>query len=155
LGAPRRPVAVSGIPDGVVLYDGICVLCSFWFRFVVRRDPGARFRFAQIQGSYGQALAGRLGIDPNVPETNVFITADVAYFRSDAPLQILRRLPGWRWTGVLLAVPRPVRDWLYDRVARNRYRLFGRTETCLMPSAELKRHVFDEPAHGPCDGIGV
>ena len=144
--APRRPLPVWGVPDGVFLYDGVCVLCSAWFRFVASRDPDIRFRFTQIQDPYGQQLAERLGIDRSFPDTNALVIDGVAYFRSDAALHVLRRLSGWRWTGVLLAVPTPIRDWLYDRVARNRYRMFGRTETCLVPGRELIAHVYSDPA---------
>lgn len=137
---PLSPL--SGVPDGTVLYDGVCVLCSAWFRFVAARDEAARFRFTPIQGEYGRRLAVRLGIDPDNPETNAVIIDGRAYLRSDAALQILRRLPGWSWAGLLLAAPRPARDWAYDRVARNRYRLFGRTEACMMPDERLARHVL-------------
>jgi predicted DCC family thiol-disulfide oxidoreductase YuxK len=146
LPAPRRPLVVSDVPDGVFLYDGVCVLCSAWFRFVASRDSAIRFRFAQIQDPFGQRLADRLGIDRSFPETNAVIIEGVAYFRSDAALQVLSRLPAWRWTSTLRVVPRPLRDWLYDRVARNRYRLFGRTETCLIPDGKLMEHVYRERA---------
>lgn len=147
-GPPRGPVPAPGIPDGTVLYDGVCVLCSRPFRFVAARDPEARFRFVQIQDARGRAMAVRLGIDPDAPQTTAVVLDGVAWLRSDAALQVLRRLPGWSWTGVLLALPRGPRDWLYDRVARNRYRLFGRTETCLVPDAELRRHVLPGDASG-------
>ena len=142
----QAPVPVPGMPDGAVLYDGVCVLCSAWFRFVAARDEAARFRFAPVQGEYGRLLAVRLGIDPENPETNAVIIDGLAYLRSDAALQILRRLPGWSWAGALLVVPRPVRDWIYDRVARNRYRLFGRTEACMVPNPALARHVLPDAA---------
>jgi predicted DCC family thiol-disulfide oxidoreductase YuxK len=137
------------VPDGTVLYDGVCVLCSAWFRFVAARDPDIRFRFTQIQSPYGRQLAIQLGIDPDNPKTNAVVLNGRAYLRSDSALQVLRHLPGWRWAGLALAVPRPVRDWIYDRIARNRYRLFGRTETCLVPDEALMRHVL--PDTGPHD----
>ena len=135
---------LGGVPDGTVLYDGVCVLCSGWFRFVAARDAAARFRFTPVQGAFGRRLAARLGIDPDNPATNALIFGGRAYVRSDAPLQVLRHLPGWRWTAVLRLAPRPVRDWLYDRVARNRYRLFGRTAQCMIPGPALAAHVLPE-----------
>lgn len=143
---PRGPVPISGVPDGTVLYDGVCVLCSAWFRFVAARDPRARFRFTAIQGEYGRRLAQRLGIDPDDPQTNAVVIGGRAYLRSDAALQVVRRLPGWSWASLLLAVPRPARDWAYDRIARNRYRLFGRTDACMVPDRDLMRHVLPESA---------
>jgi predicted DCC family thiol-disulfide oxidoreductase YuxK len=139
------PIPESLVPDGTVLYDGVCVLCSSWFHFVVARDPAARFRFVQIQSEYGRWLATYLGIDPDNPRTNAVVVDGRAYLRSDAALQVLRRLPGWSWTSVAQAVPRPIRDWLYDRIARNRYRWFGRTETCMIPAPGLARHVLSDP----------
>lgn len=139
-----RPRAVPGAADGLVLYDGVCLLCSAWFRFVVERDPAARFRFAAVQGVYGRDLAVRLGIDPTDPETNAVILDGIAYLKSDAALAILTRLPGWSWCRHLRHVPRPVRDFLYDRIARNRYRLFGRTDACMIPDATLRLHLIDD-----------
>ena len=120
-------------------------LCSTWFGFVARRDADARFRFTQIQSPYGRSLAARTGIDPEVPETNAVVIAGRAYFRSDAALMVLRTLPGWSVPArLMLAVPRSWRDFLYSHVARNRYRLFGRTERCLVPGPELRRHMLPE-----------
>lgn len=142
-GAPLR-TSLSGVPDATVLYDGVCVLCSAWFRFVAARDEAAQFRFTPIQGEYGRRLAIRLGIDSDNPATNAVIIGGRAYFRSDAALRVLRRLPGWSWAGLPLAVPRPMRDWVYDRVASNRYRLFGRTKACMVPDGRLARHVLPD-----------
>lgn len=146
---PRTSDAVEGVPDGVVLYDGICVLCSGMFRFVATRDQAARFRFTPVQGGYGRWLAGRLGIDPEHPDTIAVVVCGRALLHSDAAIAMLRELPGWRWVGALLLAPRPLRDWAYDLVARHRYRLFGRTEACLVPGPELRRHVLpDSTPHG-------
>jgi predicted DCC family thiol-disulfide oxidoreductase YuxK len=137
--------------DGIVLFDGVCVLCSAWFRFVAARDPQVRFCFTPIQGTYGRALAIRLGIDPDNPRTNAVIIGGTTYLRSDAAIQILRRLPGWGWSGVLLAIPRILRDAVYACIARNRYRLFGRTDTCMIPDDRLARHILPDEQQG--DGV--
>ena len=136
--APRK---IDGFADGTVLYDGVCVICSRFFRFVAARDPTARFRFAAVQDPLGQRLAASLGIDPVFPETNAVVIDGIALMKSDAGIAILQRLPRWGWARHLSLVPRPLRDWLYDRVARNRYRLFGRTESCMIPDAALQRHI--------------
>ncbi len=142
---PRwRSVPCPDVADGTVLFDGTCVLCSRWFRFVAGRDPRARFRFAAIQGPVGRRLAQRLGVDPDAPQTNAVVIGGRAHFRSDAAIEVLRRLPGWRWAPLLRAVPRPVRDGLYDVVALNRYALFGRLDTCMVPTPELRRHLVAE-----------
>ncbi len=135
------PRPVVGIPDGTVLYDGVCVICSAAFRFVAARDPEARFRFTAVQDPLGGRLAGQLGINAENPESNAVVIDGVAWMKSDAAIQVLSRLPRYGWARHLRHVPRGLRNWAYDRVARNRYRLFGRTETCLVPGPELRRHV--------------
>lgn len=134
------PRPVQGIPDGTVLYDGVCVICSAAFRFAAR-DPAARFKFTAVQERLGGRLAGLLGIDPVMPESNAVVIDAVAYMKSDAAIQVLSRLPRYGWARHLRHVPRGLRNWVYDRVARNRYRLFGKTETCMVPGPELRRHV--------------
>ncbi|MBX9773582.1 MAG: DCC1-like thiol-disulfide oxidoreductase family protein [Xanthobacteraceae bacterium] len=136
---------IDGVPDGLVVFDGVCVLCSGWVQFLLERDNADFFRFTPIQSRYGRALAQRLGIDPESPETNAVILGGRAYFKADSAIRALTHVPRWRWVRVFSIVPRRLRDWLYDRVARNRYRLFGRTESCMVPTPELmRRFVFDE-----------
>ena len=137
------PVLVTDVPDGTILFDGVCVLCSRWVRFVAARD-GGRFRFVPVQSAYGYVLAARLGIDPAMPESNAVILDGTAYFKSDAALAVLRTLPRWGAAWGLAAAPRGLRDWAYDRVARNRYRLFGRTASCMVPPPGLARRVLHD-----------
>ena len=129
--------------DDVILYDGVCVFCSRWVRFVMDRDTIGRFRFTPIQSNYGTRLAQAFGIDPADPDTNAVVHGGIAYFRSDAALTVLSLLPGYEWTRMLLAVPKPLRDALYNLVARNRYRLFGRYETCFVPDAKMRDRVME------------
>jgi predicted DCC family thiol-disulfide oxidoreductase YuxK len=141
-----RPQPIEGVPDGLILFDGVCVFCSSWVQLVIARDRARRFRFSPVQSRYGSALAARLGISIEDPETNAVVFAGRAYFKSDAALEVLSRLPRWSWAGLLKWPPRMVRDGIYDWIARRRYRLFGRTETCMVPTPELTaRFVFDEP----------
>ena len=85
----------------------------------------------------GPALATRLGVDVANPETNVAIIDGCAYFKSDATIRVLAGLPRWSWSRIFLLLPRRSRDWAYDRIARNRYRLFGQNENCLSPSSSI------------------
>jgi predicted DCC family thiol-disulfide oxidoreductase YuxK len=132
------------LPEGLVLIDGECVLCSASFRFVARRDRDRLFRFAPVQGKFGSGAAQQIGIDPAQPDSFAVVLGGRALLKSDGAIAVLRRLPGWNWTAALLAIPRPLRDWAYDRVARNRYRLFGRLEACIVPTAELRAHMHTE-----------
>jgi predicted DCC family thiol-disulfide oxidoreductase YuxK len=129
--------------DDVILYDGVCVFCSRWIRFVAARDRQARFRFTAIQSAYGARLAQAFGIDPQAPDSNAVIHGGVAHLKSDGALTVLSHLRGWRWAGLLLRIPRPLRDAVYDLFARNRYRIFGRYEACFVPDAEFRDRVVE------------
>ena len=129
--------------DDVILYDGVCVFCSRWVRFVAARDVNRQFRFTAIQSGYGARLAQAFGIDPDDPDTNAVVHGGVAYFKSDAALTVLGLLRGWSWVRVLFAVPKPLRDALYNLVARNRYRIFGKYEACFVPDAAFRDRVME------------
>lgn len=123
-------------PDGLILFDGVCVFCSRWVRFVIDHDEDRRFRFVAIQSEAGRALANRYGIDTDAPQTNAVILDGRIWFKSDAALAVLKALPSTQGLGVLHAVPTPLRNSIYDVIAQNRYRIFGRTDVCMVPSAD-------------------
>jgi predicted DCC family thiol-disulfide oxidoreductase YuxK len=129
--------------DDVILYDGVCVFCSRWIRFIAARDDEKRFRFTPIQSAYGARLAQAFGIDPSDPDTNAVIHGGLAHFKSDAVLTVLSSLPGWGWTRVFFAVPKPLRNAVYNLVAKNRYRIFGKYEECFVPDAATRGRVLD------------
>jgi predicted DCC family thiol-disulfide oxidoreductase YuxK len=129
--------------DDVILYDGICVFCSRWIRFIATRDAAARFRFTPIQSAYGTRLAQSFGIDPHDPDTNAVVHGGVAYFKSDAALTVLSHLPGWGWTRMLFAAPKPLRDAVYSVAARNRYRIFGKYDECFVPDVAMRARVLE------------
>ena len=123
-------------PDGLILFDGVCVFCSSWVQLVLRHDRDRRFSFLPIQSERGRALAVRLGIDPDAPKTNAVLLGGQVWLRSDAALKVLGAMPSTRWLAGLRVIPRPLRDAVYGLIARNRYRIFGRSETCMVPSPE-------------------
>jgi len=129
--------------DDVILFDGVCVFCSRWIRFVAIRDVDKRFRFTPIQSAYGTRLAQAFGIDPDDPDTNAVIHRGRVHLQSDAALTVLSNLPGWGWTRALLHVPKPLRDVVYRLVARNRYRIFGKYDACFVPDAEMRARVME------------
>jgi predicted DCC family thiol-disulfide oxidoreductase YuxK len=129
--------------DDVILYDGVCVFCSRWIRFVAARDLNRRFRFTAIQSGYGTRLAQAFGIEPGDPDTNAVIHSGVAWFKSDGALTVLSNLPGWGWVRGLRSVPKPLRDAVYNLVARNRYRIFGKYEECFVPDAAFRDRVIE------------
>ena len=129
--------------DDVILYDGVCIFCSRWVQFVIARDTARRFRFTPIQSDYGTRLAKAFGIDPDDPDTNAVVHGGIARLKSDAALTVLSLLPGWGWTRVLFAVPKPLRNAVYSLIARNRYRIFGKYETCFVPDADMRARVLE------------
>jgi predicted DCC family thiol-disulfide oxidoreductase YuxK len=138
------PRAATAWPDDdVILYDGVCVFCSRWVRFVAARDADRRFRFTAIQSSYGRRLAQAFDINPEDPDTNAVVHDGIACFKSDAALMVLSHLPGWGWLRVFRLVPNPLRDAVYNLVARNRYRIFGRYEACFLGDARFRDRVME------------
>jgi predicted DCC family thiol-disulfide oxidoreductase YuxK len=129
--------------DDVILFDGVCIFCSRWVRFVAARDTAARFRFTAIQSPYGTRLAQALGIDADDPDTNAVVHGGIAWFKSDGALTVLSCLPGWSWVRVLFFVPKFIRDAVYNVVARNRYRIFGKYDQCMVPDAALRARVIE------------
>lgn len=129
--------------QAIILYDCVCILCSRWSRFVIKRDHQARFRFLAVQSDMGRAMAQSHGIDRDNPETFALAMEGKVFFKSDAILAILAHMPAWRWTSVFRIVPRRLRDWLYDRIARNRYSVFGKSQTCIMPVGQMRDRFVD------------
>jgi predicted DCC family thiol-disulfide oxidoreductase YuxK len=129
--------------DDVILYDGVCIFCSRWVRFVATRDVERRFRFTAIQSAYGTRLAQAFGIDPGDPDTNAVIHGGGAHFKSDGALTVLSQLPRWRWARSLLSLPKPLRDAIYNLVARNRYRIFGKFDSCFVPDEDMRARVLE------------
>ena len=125
----------------MVLFDGVCNLCSGFVRFIVERDPTAHFRFASLQSEAGRALMREHGLEigEGDPASVVLVEDGRAYQRSTAALRIAWRLRfPWPLFAALVVVPRFVRDVVYDFVARHRYRWFGKKDVCMVPTPELR-----------------
>ena len=140
-------MSASNIPGAgapaTVLFDGVCDLCNASVLFVIDRDPRGHFRFAPLQEAAAQALLRARGAELPPLSSVVLVEGGRVYTRSTAALRIARRLTGgWRLLYVCLLVPRPIRDAVYDWVARNRYRWFGREEACRVPTPALRRRFL-------------
>ena len=118
----------------IVVFDGQCLLCNGWVRFLLRHDRRGVFRFASIQGEAGAALLARAGLRVDGLQTLLLVDGQRTWQHTAAIIRILHAL-GWPWRAAWLAwpVPSPLRDALYRWGARNRYRVFGRTDECLLP----------------------
>ncbi len=128
----------------IILFDGECNLCAAAVRFIIRRDPGARFLFAALQSPIGERLLADYALQDLQTETMVLIARDKAYLRSDAALEISRDLSGaWPALALLRYLPRRLRDAGYRWIAAERRRWFGRSDFCLLPSPELRRRFLD------------
>lgn len=130
----------------IIVFDGVCVLCNGWVRFLLRHDRAGRYRFAAMQSDTGRALLTAHGLDPDDPASFLLIEHDSADPRvstdSDAIRRVLAGLGGtWRVANLIALVPRGLRDAAYRWLARNRYRWFGRHDACLLPSPG-HRHRF-------------
>ena len=131
--------------ENIVVFDGLCNLCSASVRFILRNDKTGRIRFAPIQSPLGRDLLQQHGIDPADAHTFLLLRGDEAFIRSDAALEIARDLGPWRWLRVLRVIPLGIRDWIYGLIARNRYRLFGKRNACFVPTAEQRARFLDGP----------
>ncbi len=123
----------------IILFDGICNLCTGWVSFVYKRDIAGRFKFVSVQSETGKQLLKWCGLPIDHFETMVCIENGQAYFKSDAFLKIIKylSLPWPYLSSIGSLVFKPVRDWLYSRIAQNRYRLFGKRSTCMIPGGQL------------------
>jgi predicted DCC family thiol-disulfide oxidoreductase YuxK len=125
--------------DKVIIFDGICNFCSNAVRFIINRDSKATYRFIPMQTELGRQLLAQYGYDPDNTQTFLLLTTEGILDRTDAALEILKAF-SWHWQSlrILQALPKPFRDWFYDVLARNRYRWFGKKDTCMIPSDEIK-----------------
>ena len=141
--------AQQSVGPHVVLYDGVCGLCSRLLQFLLRNDRRQVFSFASLQSAVGRSIVERSGGNP-AQLTSFYVVADYqtaasrVFTRSDAALFVADAL-GWPWKAAQLIrlVPRAVRDRAYDVVARSRYRVFGRYDRCLVPSPEFRGRFID------------
>ncbi|TDQ31335.1 thiol-disulfide oxidoreductase DCC family protein [Zeaxanthinibacter enoshimensis] len=129
----------------IILFDGVCNLCNGAVQFVIRRDHSHQFVFASLQSRVGQQLVLERGINTEELDSIILIEPSVAYYaKSDAALKIGQAFGGgWKLLALLEGIPRPIRDGIYDLVARNRYRWFGKKEACMIPTPELQSRFLD------------
>lgn len=132
-----QPLPLASPP--LVLFDGVCNLCNGAVRFLMPRDRAGQLRFAHIQSATGQAVLRQHGLSVTDWDSFVFVEEGRAYLKAEAAFRIARFMR-WPWSLLRLGcgLPRRPADWLYDRVARNRYVLFGKKDQCLVPDARLR-----------------
>lgn len=128
----------------IVVFDAQCLLCNGWVQFLLRHDAAGRIRYASIQGKEGQRLLAQAGLQVDGLQTLLVVEGTRSWQHTAAILRILHAL-GWPWrlAWVGWMVPSPLRDALYRWVARNRYRIWGCSETCMVPSPEVAARFLD------------
>lgn len=128
----------------LIIFDGVCVLCTGFAKFMLKRDKDGVFHFATAQSPLGQGLFRHYGLDPHDFQTNLLIDRGRAYGKLDGLAQIGRRIGGiWRGLCVVDRLPDRMSNWLYDRIAKNRYALFGKQASCMIPPPEWSQRFLD------------
>jgi predicted DCC family thiol-disulfide oxidoreductase YuxK len=128
--------------SGLIVFDHECVFCSSFARFVHQRDRRGLFRFTPAQGAFGQALYARYGLDTKNFSTNLVIVDGRLFTKLDGFATVMRTFDRpWRWLSAIGLLPPALAEPLYDGVARNRYRIFGRYDTCMVPSPEFRARM--------------
>jgi predicted DCC family thiol-disulfide oxidoreductase YuxK len=123
----------------ILLFDGVCMLCSRAVRFTLKHEREHLIRFVAIQSGEGRALAESHGVDADNPDSFLFTTGTQARIKTEAIIALAAYLkPPWSSAKLMRILPLAVRDWLYNRIAQNRYRLFGKRETCFVPDAATR-----------------
>jgi predicted DCC family thiol-disulfide oxidoreductase YuxK len=131
----------------VILFDGVCNLCNGAVQFVIEHDPDGQFRFAPLQSAAGREWCRSCGLDPDQHESVVLVADGTCYTKSDAAIEIARRLESpYGLLSLLTVVPRPLRDFGYDLVAASRYRVFGRRDACMVPTDDVRDRFLATPS---------
>jgi predicted DCC family thiol-disulfide oxidoreductase YuxK len=131
-------------PTRIILFDGVCNLCSSAVQFIIQRDSKRVFNFASLQSSFGQRQLEKFNLDKNTLYSLILIQENKVYQRSDAALLIAKELRGgWSLFYAFIILPRFIRDTAYNSIARNRYRFFGKKNECWLPTAELCSRFID------------
>jgi predicted DCC family thiol-disulfide oxidoreductase YuxK len=127
----------------IILFDGICNFCNTSVQFIIKRDPQAQFRFASLQSEVGKKLLTKHRI-PQDMNSFIFIDGEKCYTKSSAALTVCKYLKGfWKLFYVFILVPRPLRDRFYDFIARNRYQWFGKKESCMIPTPDIRNRFLE------------
>ncbi len=141
----KAPAALADLPQPLYFFDGQCVLCSRFVAFCLKRDPNGRLKFASAQSDLGQRVIIALGLPGDTLDRTILLLEDgEVHSRSTAALRALQHLKGpARWLYPLILVPKFLRDPVYDVVARNRIRWFGRLDSCLVPTPQTRDRFID------------
>ena len=123
--------------SAIILFDGVCNLCSSSVQFILKRDKKKLFRFASLQSKAGQDYLKKFNLPGDTFNSFVLVEGDKIYTRSTAALKVAKNLKGWSWLYAFRLVPKFIRDGIYNLIAKNRYLWFGNNDVCWIPTTEL------------------
>ena len=127
----------------VILFDGVCNLCSGSVQFILKRDKEKKFLFASLQSVYGQNLLKQLNLPIDTFNSFILFDNGKIFTRSTAALKMFSQLKNWGWVKIFWIVPKFIRDAVYNLIAKNRYKWFGKKEECWLPTPDLKTRFLD------------
>ena len=126
----------------IILFDGVCIFCNRTINIILKYDKHAYFQFAASQSNAAMGVMQEFGLEENAMASVILIDQEKVYTKTDAVIQIANRLSGWpKLFRLLKFIPKPIRDFAYDLIAKNRYALFGKRASCRIPDASI-RHRF-------------
>ena len=127
----------------IVLFDGICKLCNYSVKFIIKKDLNNHFKFSSLQSEFSKKTLAKNHLNHLKLSTIVLIEQNQVYTKSTAVLKILTHLKGYKWTRFFLFIPKSIRDFIYDLISRNRYSLFGKNNSCMIPSKDLAEKFIE------------
>ena len=129
--------------QAVILFDGVCNLCTGSVQFILKRDKEKKFLFASLQSNFGQELLKKFELPTNTFNSFVLYQDGKIFTRSTAALKMFQQLKRWKWVKIFWIVPKFIRDAVYNLIAKNRYKWFGKKNECWLPTPELKARFLD------------
>lgn len=128
----------------VIFFDGVCNLCNASVQFVIEHDQENYFKFSALQGDYAKAVLPKFNVNPSSLNSTLLLEDGKLYTKSSSALRVAKKLNGiWPLLYGFIIVPKFIRDWVYDLVAKNRYKWWGKQETCWLPTPALKNKFYD------------
>ncbi len=130
--------------NSIILFDGVCNLCDKLVLFIILRDKKSKFKFASIQSHIGQSLLRKHNMPLDDVDSFVLIKDDAVFQKSFAGLHVLKEIDGlWKLLYCFIIIPRPLRDFVYDKIANSRHNIFGKRDSCMVPTDELKNRFLE------------
>ncbi len=128
----------------LILFDGVCNFCNYWVNFSIKRDKKKKLRFAPLQGETARKLLSQFGLNPDKLSSVILIEKRKIYTQSSAAFRLCKHLDGaWKLGYGLMIIPKFIRDFFYNIIARNRYKWFGKREECMVPTLEMKERFLN------------